>query len=198
MTVIRKLIGWAAILPLHLSNLALQVVGLVVVPVAALFTKRVGNFDVYHFPQWAWLWDNHHDRKSHGIDGRDIEREKIKNDWLRRVYWAGYRNRASNYGTMVLGYLDSTGETIEEHGSMPSDWNGQSGFYVGYAKVYGSWWLRPLLYFIKDYGNGKCFYLKFGWKVWEDDDPQGDTDEDYIGLAIDIHPWRKFGGRTTA
>ena len=189
----RKFIGWSLILPLHLSNLLLQVIGLVVVPIAATQAKKVDGKDIWHFPRWAWLWDNHHDRKSHGIDGRDIEREKIPHPWLRRVYWAAIRNRASNYGTMVLGYLDHNGALVEEHGVMPSDWHGEAGKYIGYAEVHGSWWYRPLLYFIKDYGNGRCFYLKFGWKLFEDDDPQGDLDDDWVGLTIDIHPFRRFG-----
>lgn len=187
------LTGWLLIIPLHLSNLVLQVIGLVVVPIAALFAHQVGKFDVWHFPWWAWLWDNHHDRKSHGIDGRDIERQQIRNHWLRRVYWAAIRNRASNYGTMVLGYPDYDGRTVYERGDMPSDWHGHEGVYVGYAKVRQSSWYRPLLYIVKSYGNGRCFYFKLGWKLWEDDDPQGDTDLDYVGLTIDIHPYRRFG-----
>ena len=76
---------------------------------------------------------------------------------------------------------------------MPSDHEGIAGTYIGYAKVKGSWWYRPLLYFIRDDGRGHCFYLKFGWKLFEDDDPQGDKDTDYVGLTIDIHPFRRFG-----
>jgi len=41
----RKLIGWALILPLHLSNLVLQVIGLIVVPIAATQARKVdGTF----------------------------------------------------------------------------------------------------------------------------------------------------------
>lgn len=195
-----KLLGWLLVIPLQLSNLALKLVGLLVVPVAALFSSKTvrhtkwgpseGGEDQWHFPKWAFLWDNYHDPNSHGIDGRNKERERISNPYLRRVYWAALRNTASNYGTMVLGFPAKISTVVEQHGSIPDNLSGISGIWVGYAKLQTSSWLRPMLYYILDYGNGKCFYLKYGWKVFKDV-PEDDT-MDWIGLTIDIHPFREL------
>lgn len=200
--------GWFLVVPLQLSNVFMKIVGLFVVPVAALFvTKTVrhtkwgpseGGEDQYHFPKWAFLWDNYHDPRSHGIDGRDgfksdgrpKEREGIRNNYLRRVYWAGWRNTASNYGTMVLGFPAKSSKVVKQWGRIPDDLMGISGIWVAYAEVDGSKWLRPMLYYILDYGNGKCFYLKFGWKLFKD--VPDDNTMDWIGLTIDIHPYRRL------
>lgn len=77
-----------------------EVTGIVVVPIALLFTDK----DSEHLPKWAYLWDNAWD----GINGRSnthhwVKRwgtEGVKKFWP-RFLWSAIRNRASNISQLL-------------------------------------------------------------------------------------------------
>jgi len=201
---------WLKPIPLLLSLIPVQLLGFIIVPIAALKAEKrphegEGGEDQWHFPKWAWLWDNHHDRHSHGIDGRagfnkdgtPRERERFKNDWVRRVYWAAFRNRASNYGKMVLGVSERDATPIYEKGEYPSNREAVAGTYIARSKTtrklgdiicFAKVWQYP---FAKNY----CIRMTYGWSLWNDNDDKGDKDHDWLGLQINCNPFVKFGGR---
>lgn len=81
-------------------TLTAELLGLVVVPIALLFTDK----DSEHLPKWAYPWDNDWD----GINGRAesyvwVKRygtEGVKRFWP-RFLWLAIRNRASNVSQLL-------------------------------------------------------------------------------------------------
>ena len=185
---------WAKLIVKTIANLAMKIVGLPIVMVAALRPVIDRSKDEVHFHKAFWYWDNHHDRRSHGVDGTDSYRAKNPNDYWRRVKWAGLRNAASNFGVITQGYRDYEVKTPKY--DYPSDWKGISGTFFGYGEVRATGEKLPLLWIVWKYPFvDRCFQFKFGYSLWEDDDEEGDTDLDWVSPKFQPHPWRKFGDR---
>jgi hypothetical protein len=210
-------IGWKQIQGLWMVKRALKdgvVQGPVPVPEEYGGGMSEGTDDQFHFQPKYFPWDNYTDRHSHGIDGRDIERMKYKNDDKRRYYWAAKRNRAANWGKMQHGVRDDQvalaeaewdlvdldgnrvrGTEVAKDGTAqwPSDWNGVRGTTraIGVTKDGRS---LPMTYRIWKWPFLKrCVRMTYGWALWEDDSGTGDKDVDWCGVQINFHPWRKFG-----
>jgi hypothetical protein len=82
-------------LAIQLVSLALTLIGLPIIAILLIFEEEkkyaiyedgVPNREQYHWPKWAWIWDN---------DENGICPHPIFNAWY-AFYWAGLRNPVAN------------------------------------------------------------------------------------------------------
>jgi len=176
-----------------LALVVLDVLGLVVVPVALLFTTDTDR----QLPWWAWAWSNAQD----GINGDSGWQRRwggvkaVQRFWPRFV-WLALRNRSHNarrfwFGispaqpvwrrawTVDAGY--STGPRTMANA--PSDTDGVTGIE----------WIRTpwafQLYIVVRWPCAKhrCVRVLLGWKLWHV------VRAERAGIAFMVHPWFKYG-----
>lgn len=198
---IRAPIQWLILFPLQL---ALILLGFIVVPVALLFRKTDVStsrpFTQYPvetqwmlvtLPRWAWLWSN-------DLDGAMGDR---------RGWWnqnAPFKGGASSYWNMLcwLAFRNPA------HNSMDVPRTGLSLSYVGMAyvrdRVGGSGWQFVKvskgwrrwygLYIVREYANipGRAFVVRIGFKVDPHDLYADGSLDTQIGMTYRILPYKKL------
>lgn len=170
---------WITWIAITLLWLILALAGLVVVPIAALFTRQRAS-DEYpnrvglHFPAWAWLWDN----EENGVDGNSPTPGWGPSSWLGIVKFVGFRNAVSNFRfwspVKVLAWNPGEVNVVRAAGTY-----GQPGCYWFITK---GKWIAGYLRFVSF--RGKVYRFWWGWEFWPGDAQDGirPTDGRYPGV----------------
>jgi hypothetical protein len=157
--------------------------GLFIVPAAIPFAKFAGKsnadgWELWHFPKWAWLWDN----SRNGISGS--QHNKAVNGagrgfwWL--YNWSALRNPFNNGSRFLLGFKWSDITSQEYYGTNPPASDFVTGISYYRVKADGCITYPGLVWTFK---RGDSFYmLSAGWKCYKkpDDDNVG-----FTGIAFE-------------
>lgn len=142
-----------------LIDLPMMLLGFVVFWLAYPFKYYHAPSAMWHFPRWAWAWDN----ADHGIEGQSFFQGKTPG-WalvFRCFVWTCLRNPTFNFGKYLLGI---SGRQYERHGDAG----------IGDKKKGGAYWIttsKPWLfeyYRIVPYtalGSRRCIRIRAGWKL---------------------------------
>jgi len=179
-------IRWATSM---LCVLCLQIVGLILVPVALIGLGPKAK----RLPRWAWLWDNQGDTING--DGPWVRRwNGDSNHFWPRFRWLALRNRTHNLCTYFFGEQppktlsrwvwtgDGVSHSLDRHlVPAPSDTDGVSG--VEWITATAAF----QLYIVARLSKRRCLRMLVGWKLWRllDDQP--------AAIECMINPWFAYG-----
>jgi hypothetical protein len=144
---------------LVLLDWLLAILGLVIVPIALLFTPRKAT----NLPRWAWLWDNDVDGLN-GDSGWQDKHPETYSSFFWRFWWLAIRNRTTNFGRRIAGYTLTTQPFFKGN---PFIGNGK-GKPTGWTFI---WVPREAFcfYLVAPWFNGKkCLRIYLGWKCLPD------------------------------
>ena len=147
-----KIIGAAVV------SVVADIAGVVVVPVALMFTGPQAD----HLPKMFYWWDNH--EAVYGINGGYAWKREYGDDtntFWHRFMWTAIRNPAHNFTYYTLGVKDEnrTLENLQDSTWDDVDTKGGFGMFVIHAngKKY------PQIFF-----HNKWIYARIGWQ-WNSD-----------------------------
>jgi hypothetical protein len=143
------------ILAIGIIQLLVAIIGLIIVPIALLFTGTLKN----NLPKWAWFWGNDED----GLQSPSLDKDEhftTPGSYLDRLYWLAIRNPACNF-SRYIGYSQSDVISIETLREGEMDKSSMASIvHTKNGKSY------PFIYIAKPLFNGYWLYFKYGWKNW--------------------------------
>jgi hypothetical protein len=178
-----------------------MLLGLVIIPVALLFTKekqpplstRYEGWKYTKLPKWAWLWDN----DIYGTMGNHHWTKESYNPWFYKNptgfwsqwYWLAIRNPVNNMEQWALSSLDTKEcSRIEYKGKYIIDNN-----IAGYQFVWcnDGWKYYSGLYVMMPwFKTGRALELRLGFKLKPKDNER--VRERRTGMTIIINPFKGF------
>lgn len=149
------IIRWLILVPL---SFVMDVLGLVVVPIALLFCNRESNY----LPNWAWPWSN--DQET--INGDPYWQEKhgeAARGFCCRFVWLALRNPSNNFGYWC-GWLQASDATYRYWGD--PEVNNETG-HAGWLLVAGNNGKQAAFCFYLVYPTlpTRCLRMMLGWKI---------------------------------
>lgn len=190
---VRASLQW---IPLVLMRIVLIVCGFVVVAIGIPFrVEGVSGSDgrrIVNLPKWLWLFGNDYD----GLlgDKRGWWEENtpfgVKVDsFLAMWWWAAVRNPVNNMRFMDRYSAPVSGDevTIDWRGDeIVEDKIGMGGIRLCWSQVGKKKWYG--FYMVKEYGNGRAFVCRFGFKVKPSH--AGLIGEERKGMTFKVNPWK--------
>jgi len=183
----------------------------VVVAVGMLFKKDLGvrTFSTgetvanYELPDWLYWWQNLEDNLTGDKRGDYWNAERFRPSiftqavWtsptLKMWWWSAIRNPANNLKRIVIGVdvREFTFHKLCGDDSVRDDTNSE-GFHILYARPKDGWFIRPLFYLVKGYGNGRGVVLQFGWKIKLKYNTVTYSQEidNFKGVTVEMNPYK--------
>ena len=168
------LIKYLLLLP---TSFLVDLSGLIVVPIALLFTPRDAN----HLPHLFWPWDN----DMEGINGDQYWKQQYGDKvthFYYRFLWLALRNPGNNFG-YYCGWQQTRDCTYRYWGD--TQVSNRNPYHPGWIFVLGNNGKRGAFCFYAVWPSlpGRCLRIFLGWKIH--DMPKDDT---YAQLVFGINP----------
>ena len=177
---------------LLISNIVLDLLGLVIVAIALLFVRpavsKSDGRNIVNLPKWAWLWGNDYDgvegdKRNWWADNCDKESTLGLFPWLRtkginvpvikvnsywaRYWWTAIRNPANNMRFTKLWSAPITGSKITYYGKYDvADKPGRSGWQFVIAENNNKRYYG--FYLVHEWTKTHAFVIRFGFKITPD------------------------------
>ena len=191
-SIVRAVFQWVF---LFLSNVVLDILGLLVVLVAIPFRvagKSVSDGrDIVNLPKWAWLFGNDYD----GLLGDKrgwwanntpfgVKAESFFAMWV----WAAVRNPVNNMRLTSLYSAPIKGSVITYKGSyVVEDKPGMGGWQFVTIENSGKKWYG--FYLVHEWNPKKAFVVRLGFKVKPE---HNGTSENPKGMTTKISLWKEL------
>ena len=156
-------------------------------------TQKVMNYDL---PDWLKWFQNPEDGLIGDIRGwywNTYFPEWVPS-WVKMWYWSGVRNTYNYFKRVVIG-VDIRKHTFHKLVGVDyvrDDFNSE-GFQILYAKPKNGWFPRPMLYWVRRWGNSnRAICFQFGWKIkLSHNNETYDYEWDYYkGFTIEPNPFK--------
>lgn len=183
---------------LILSTIVFDLLGLIVVAVAIPFavedTSVSDGRSILNLPKWAFPWRNDFD----GLLGdKRGDWAKITpfgvdvNSWLAKYWWAAIRNPSNNLRRLQPWSAPVQGATCNYWGKAEvNDRPGEGGLQFVVFSYYGNFPGRRYgLYWVHEFGNGRGFVVRLGFKI---DVGQIGSEDEPKGYVMKINPWKEL------